>query len=310
MARVLALGSDRPRVAVSRGRIGYLFILPAAVLLLGVVVYPIASLVWMSLRRVEPLRGADEPFVGLDNYARVLTDEGLRGTLVQTTVWTVGSVGLQLLLGMAAALILSESFRGRGVARALLLLPWAMPAIAGAFAWKWLYQGQVGLLNEVVRGVGLSERGVDWLGSPASAMAAAIVVNVWRGFPFMMLMLLAAIQAIPRELREAAASDGAGFWGQLRFVTLPLIRPVIFVVTLLSGIWTFNNFTYIYILTGGGPAGATEILVTYVYRNGFEFFRFGYAAALSVVLFGLVVVVSALYVRLMARQGAFAEQVP
>lgn len=309
MARALVLPRHRPSLAaaVRGGRIGYLFVLPAAAILVGVVVYPIASLVWMSLHRVEPLRGAAEPFIGLANYARVLGDAGLAGALVQTAIWTVGSVVLQFVLGLTAALILSESFRGRGIARALLLLPWAMPAIAGAFAWKWLYQGQVGLLNELGRGLGLTERGIDWLGDPTSAMAAAIVVNVWRGFPFMMLMLLAAIQAVPQELREAAASDGAGYWGQLRYVTLPLIRPVIFVVTLLAGIWTFNNFTYIYILTGGGPAGATEILVTYVYRNGFEYFRFGYAAALSIVLFGLVVAVSAAYVRLMARQGAFGE---
>jgi multiple sugar transport system permease protein len=303
---LLRAGRHSARLFVTRrGRAGYLFILPAAAILAGVVVYPIASLVWMSLHRIEPLRGSAEPFIGLGNYGRVLGDAGLWSTLLQTSIWTVGSVVLQFALGLVAALILSESFRGRGIARALLLVPWAMPAIAGAFAWKLLYQGQIGLLNEILRGAGFAERGVDWLGDPASAMAAAIVVNVWRGFPFMMLMLLAAIEAVPRELREAAASDGAGYWGQLRYVTLPLVRPVVFVVTLLSGIWTFNNFTYIYILTGGGPAGTTEILVTYVYRNGFEYFRFGYAAALSIVLFGLVVLISAVYVRLMARQGAF-----
>jgi ABC-type sugar transport system permease subunit len=182
-----------------------------------------------------------------------------------------------------------------------------MPAIAGAFAWKWLYHAQYGLLNEVLTGIGIVDRGVNWLGDPGTALAAAIVTNTWRGFPFMMLMLLAAMQAIPRELYEASAVDGAPFGRQLRHITLPLVRPVVFVVTLLAGIWTFNNFTYIYVLTGGGPAGRTEILITYVYRNGFEYFRFGYAAALSIVLFGLVVVFSGLYVRLMASRGAFGD---
>lgn len=292
---------------VRRHRLGYLLILPASAVLAVVVAYPLASLTWLSLHRVEPLRGPAQPFVGLENYTRLLADRELVGSLAQTLVWTVGSVVLQFALGLVAALILNESFRGRGIARALLLLPWAMPAIAGAFAWKWLYHAQYGLLNELLTGLGVVERGVNWLGGPATAMAAAIVTNTWRGFPFMMLMLLAAMQAIPRELYEAAAVDGASFGRQLRYVTLPLVRPVVFVVTLLAGIWTFNNFTYIYVLTGGGPAGRTEILITYVYRNGFEYFRFGYAAALSIVLFGLIVAFSALYVRLMARRGAFAD---
>jgi multiple sugar transport system permease protein len=290
-----------------RGRVGYLFILPASLILALVVLYPLVSLAWISLHRVEPLRGATQPFIGLDNYGRLLRDGELLGSLGQTVVWTAGSVVLQFGLGFVAAVILNESFRGRGIARALLLLPWAMPAIAGAFAWKWLYHAQYGLLNEVLTGIGVVDRGVNWLGDPGTAMAAAIVTNTWRGFPFMMLMLLAAMQAIPRELYEASAVDGASFGRQLRDVTLPLVRPVVFVVTLLAGIWTFNNFTYIYVLTGGGPAGRTEILITYVYRNGFEYFRFGYAAALSIVLFGLVVVFSAIYVRLMARRGAFGD---
>jgi ABC-type sugar transport system permease subunit len=292
---------------VRRGRLGYLFILPASLVLAVVVIYPLVSLVWISLHRVEPLRGEAQPFIGLDNYGRLLRDGELLGSLGQTLVWTAGSVVLQFTLGLVAAVILNESFRGRGIARALLLLPWAMPAIAGAFAWKWLYHAQYGLLNEVLTGIGIVGRGVNWLGDPGTAMAAAIVTNTWRGFPFMMLMLLAAMQAIPRELYEASAVDGASFGRQLRHVTLPLVRPVVFVVTLLAGIWTFNNFTYIYVLTGGGPAGRTEILITYVYRNGFEYFRFGYAAALSIVLFGLVVVFSGLYVRLMARRGAFGD---
>jgi ABC-type sugar transport system permease subunit len=290
-----------------RGRLGYLYILPASLVLALVVVYPLVSLVWISLHRVEPLRGPAQPFIGLDNYSRLLRDGELLGSLGQTLVWTAGSVVLQFALGLVAAVILNESFRGRGIARALLLLPWAMPAIAGAFAWKWLYHAQYGLLNEILTGLGVVERGINWLGDPATAMAAAIVTNTWRGFPFMMLMLLAAMQAIPRELYEASAVDGASFGRQLRHVTLPLLRPVVFVVTLLAAIWTFNNFAYIYVLTGGGPAGRTEILITYVYRNGFEYFRFGYAAALSIILFGLVVVFSALYVRLMARRGAFAD---
>ncbi|MFO8035251.1 MAG: sugar ABC transporter permease [Anaerolineales bacterium] len=264
-------------------------------------IYPLLSLLRMSFFDIEPLRHPDPIFSGFENYVRLLRDPNLHNSLAQTAFWTFGSVTIQFGIGIVAAIILNETFRGRGLARAFLLIPWAMPSVVGAFAWKWVYHAQLGLLNHILTSLHLVSHNVNWLGDPATAMIAAVITNSWRGFPFMMLMLLAGMQNIPQELYDASAVDGASFWQQLRLITLPLLKPVIFVITLLSSIWTFNNFSYIYILTGGGPAGMTEILVTYVYKNGFQFFHFGYAAALSVLLFAVVVVMSFAYIRLMSR---------
>ncbi len=289
------------RKGFRRHLLGYLLILPAGLILAVVLIYPLVSLIRMSVFDIEPLRHPDPIFSGIDNYVRLLSDPNLRSSLAQTAFWTIGSVTVQFGIGLLAALILNEAFRGRGLARALLLVPWAMPSVVGAFAWKWMYHAQLGLLNHIITSLHLVSRNVNWLGDPTTAMIAAVITNSWRGFPFMMLMLLAGMQNIPHELYDASAVDGASFWQQLRFITLPLLKPVVFIITLLASIWTFNNFTYIYILTGGGPAGMTEILVTYVYKNSFQFFHFGYAAALSVLLFAIVVVLSAAYIRLMSR---------
>lgn len=283
---------------------GYLLILPAGLLLLVMMFYPLETLIRMSLFSIEPLRHPQPVFVGATNYLKIFKDQDLIHSLIQTVIWTIGSIILQFGLGLTAALILNETFKGRGITRALLLIPWAMPSVAGALSWKWLYNAQYGLLNYLLTGLHLISQPINWVGSPSTAMLSAILTNTWRGYPFMMIMLLAGLQNISKEIYDAGAVDGANFRQQLRYLTLPLLKPVIFVVTLLSGIWTFNNFTYIYILTGGGPAGLTEILVTYVYKNGFSFFHFGYAAALSIFLFVIVLVLSLGYIRIMSRSGS------
>ena len=277
----------------------YVLIAPALLVMGGVLVYPLVSVFRESLYRVEPALSPDWSFVGLHNYGRILTDADVAGSLSHTTVWTIGSIVLQVALGLGAALALAKAFRGRGVVRAALMVPWATPAVVGALAWKWVYHGQYGLLNSALRGLHLDSLAVAWLGDPNTAMSAAIVANVWRGFPFITVVLLAGVLAIPRELYEAASVDGASGFAAFRRLTLPLIRPALLISSLLAAIWTFNNFAYIYILTGGGPAGLTDILVTFVYRNGFQFFHWGYASALSVFLFFLVLASSLVYIRLL-----------
>ncbi|MEW6105898.1 MAG: sugar ABC transporter permease, partial [Bacillota bacterium] len=279
------------------------FIAPTLICLLVVLAYPLALIVGMSFFDVEPTRHVGWVFTGMGNYREIVRDRDMWGSLANTAIWTIGSVAIQFVVGLAGALVLREHFRGNALLRSLLLVPWATPAVVGALAWKWMYHGQYGLVNAFLRTLGFREVSVAWLGDPRTAMGAVIVTNAWRGFPFIMLMLLAGLLSVPDTLREAAAIDGASFWQDLRYVTLPQLRPVVLVSTLLAGIWTFNNFSYIYILTGGGPAGRTDILVTFVYRNAFKYFRFGYAAALSVVLFLLVLLASAAYIRLVGRES-------
>ncbi len=280
-----------------------LFISPTVICLLVVLAYPLASVVGMSFFDVEPTRHAGWVFAGIGNYLDIVRDRDMSGALLNTAVWTVGSVAAQFVVGLAGALVLRERFRGNTFLRSLLLVPWATPAVVGALAWKWMYHGQYGLVNSFLRALGFSEANVAWLGDPRTAMGAVIATNAWRGFPFIMLMLLAGLLSVPDALREAAAIDGASFWQDLRYVTLPQLRPLMLISTLLAGIWTFNNFSYIYILTGGGPAGRTDILVTFIYRNAFKYFHFGYAAALSVALFLLVLLASIAYIHLVGRES-------
>ena len=288
---------------IIKNKLAYILILPSVLLLGGIILYPLFKVFWMSFFDIEPMYHTQAIFSGVKNYLKILNDSNFRNTLLQTAYWTFGSVIIQFVLGLTAAFILNETFRGRGLARSLLLIPWAMPSVVGALAWKWMYHGQYGLLNYILRSLRLISHIVGLLVNRSTARASVIITNSWRGFPFMMLMLLAGLQNIPKNISEAAAVDGASFWQQLWYIILPLLKPVIFVVTLLSSIWTFNNFTYIYILTGGGPAGKTDILVTFVYKQGFEYFHFGYAATLSVVLFLVVLALSLVYIKLMRLEG-------
>ncbi len=275
----------------------YALLAPALLVLGGMLVYPLGYVVVESFFDVAPLRHLGWGAAGVGNFRRLFHDDQVVASIVRTTTWTVLSVLFQFLIGLSVALALRGRFRGRPLVRMLLLVPWATPAVVGALAWKWIYHGQYGLLNALLGSFGLGGLERAWLGDPSTALGAVIAANVWRGFPFIAVLLGAALANLPAELSEAAAIDGASRWQELRYVTLPQLRPAIVLATLLSGVWTFNNFSTIYILTGGGPAGRTDILVTFVYRNGFQYFEFGYAAALSVMLFLIVLAPSILYVR-------------
>jgi ABC-type sugar transport system permease subunit len=290
-------GRLRSRGPSRRRLLPYALLAPALLVLGGMLVYPLAYVAVESFFDVAPLRHVGWGAAGFDNYRRLFHDQQVGASILRTVTWTVVSVIFQFLIGLSVALALRRSFRGRPLVRMLLLVPWATPAVVGALAWKWIYHGQYGLLNALLGSSGLGGLERAWLGDPSTALGAVIAANVWRGFPFIAVMLGAALANMPAELYEAAAVDGANRWQELRHVTLPQLRPAILLSTLLAGIWTFNNFSTIYILTGGGPAGRTDILVTFVYRNGFQFFEFGYAAALSVMLFAIVFVPSIFYVR-------------
>ncbi len=291
---------------IRKNRLAYFLILPATLCLAIVLFYPLFKVFYMSFFEIEPLYYKEPIFAGIKNFQKILSDSRFKGTLLQTAYWTFGSVALQFIIGLAAALIINEVFWGRGLARALLLVPWAMPAVVGAFSWKWMWHGEYGVVNHILKTLHLIPHNINWLGGISTAMAACIITNTWRGFPFMMIMLLAGLQNIPKELYDASSIDGASVGQELRYITLPLLKPVILVTTLLAGIWTFNNFAYIYILTGGGPGGKTDILVTFIYKQGFRFFHFGYAAALSVALFFMILAFSLLYIKIMRLESPFS----
>ncbi|PPG56667.1 transporter [Rathayibacter sp. AY2B7] len=272
----------------------------AAVVVIGL---PILFVMVESFFDVNPSRHVGWQWTGLDNYARIAGDSELGPVMLNSAVWTFGSVALQFVLAFAAALIVREALQGRAWAwlRAAYVVPWATPIIVGAMSWRWLYQPQFGLLNDVLQRVGLGDLQHAWLSDPSTALAAVMVTNVWRGFPFIMIMLLSGMAAIPDEVYEAARVDGARTGQRILWITLPLLRPVILLSTLMSLIWTFNNFGLIYVMTQGGPDGASDILTTFVYKNAFQRFDFGYASALSVFLFVIVAAGSLLYVRALGK---------
>ena len=243
-------------------------------------------------------------FVGLRNYVDVLTGEQGHFWLqfVNTLVWTVSCVVVHYSIGLGLAVMLNRKFKGRGFYRVALIVPWAVPAFVAAFAWRFLFDQQFGLINAVLPKLGIDP--VAWYDHRWTSLFTAIVTNIWLGVPFMMVALLGGLQSIPQDLYEAAEMDGASPWQRFRNVTLPGLRPVSSTVILLGTIWTFNMFPIIYFVTRGQPAGQTEILVTGAYRAAFEGIRnYSLAATYGVIILSLLMVYASAYRRTLKAQG-------
>jgi ABC-type sugar transport system permease subunit len=265
---------------------GYLLIAPAFLTLLAVIGYPLAMAIAMSLRKIiliKPHLG--QPFVGLENYRSVIEAPYFWNAVWQTGVWTGTNVVVQVALGLAIALLLNNRFPGRGLARGLMLIPWITPSVVAVLTWKWMYDAQFGIINQFLVEFGLLERSVAWLGNTGTAMGAVIIESVWKGTPFVFVMLLAGLQGIPGELYDSAKVDGADGWRRFRFITLPLLKPTIVIAATLTTIYTFNNFPAIWLMTEGGPLRSTETLTILVYKHAFQAFNFGEASAIGVITF-------------------------
>jgi len=267
-----------------------------------VIAYPLIDTLRLSFSEVELGRDAT-PFIGLQNFADVLDDRVFGTTLRNTFVWTVLSVSLIVVLGLLAALTVNERFPGRTTVRSTILIPWIIPGIVAAVTWKWLYHPDFGVINDFLIRAGFIAGPTNWLADPFRGLYAVIVVNVWKGFPFAMLMLLAGLQGVPEDLYDAARVDGANAWHRLVYVTLPHLRPVLIVVALLQTIWNMNTFTYVYVLTGGGPIRLTEVLGVYIYNMAFQSFKFGMASAAAVIVFVISASLSIAYLRVLRASG-------
>jgi len=290
-------------VRLRRESTGLLFVLPTVLVMLLVIAYPLLDALRLSVSDVQ-LNQSSTPFVGLANFAAVVSDRVFANALRNTIVWTVLSVALVLLIGLAAALLVNEHLPGRGLIRSLILVPWIVPAVVVAVVWKWLYNPDFGVIQDTLNRIGLSSIHVNWLADPRVALYAVIAVNVWKSFPFAMLMVLAGLQSAPVPLYEAARVDGAGAWQRLLYVTLPHLRPTLIVLALLLTIWNLNTFTYIYVLTGGGPVRLTEVLGVYIYNTAFQGFHFGVAAAAAVIVFLLSGLLTVVYIRALGGETA------
>jgi multiple sugar transport system permease protein len=288
-----------------RHRADYLYIAPALGVMLLVIGYPVYFTLYLSLFNTPPNLSMDEKiFVGLDNYARVLGAESVREASLNTAVWTLFSTVLAFVLGFGAALALNREFLGRGLLRGILLIPYVISAVAASYIWRWLYHSDIGVIGAAAMALGLADHKLNFLDNTDTAMAALIVVNVWKEFPFAMIMMLAGLQTVPDQLLRAAQVDGAGPWYRFWHITLPHLRNVSMVTVLLLLVTNLNSFTIPWIMTGGGPAGATEIWITQVYQLAFGRIRFGLASAYSVILFVVMMTLGVLYVRALTRGDA------
>ncbi|MGH2604716.1 MAG: carbohydrate ABC transporter permease, partial [Dehalococcoidia bacterium] len=247
-------------------------------------------------------------FIGLDNYVTVFTDPLYRRVALTTIVFGLACVAATMVLGVASALLLNRPFWGRGLLAVAVLLPWAMPRIAAAIVWRWLFDDQYGLVNWTLAAVGIDGAlGFAWFNDRLTAFAAIGVVVVWQSFPFIALSVLAGLQSISQDVLDAARLDGAGAWQRLRLVILPLLKPLLLVLVVISTIWDFKIFDQVFAMTnGGGPARSTEVLSITVYREAFTRLDFGLGSALAMVMFLILLAFTVAYIRLIRDEEEVA----
>jgi multiple sugar transport system permease protein len=279
----------------------YLLLAPAFLLLGAIIFYPLARAVWLSFQSYSLTEPQNQGFIGLRNYETLFRDATFWQAAGYTARWVVVNVVAQLLIGCAFALVLNESFRGRAVVRGLILVPWVMPSSVTGLMWTFMFDGQFGIVNKILVGIGLIDAPIPFLSRPEWALWAIIVANVWYGVPFFTVMLLAGLQSIPPDYYEAASVDGASAWQRFWGITLPLWRPMILIVTLLRTIWLSQYVEVIYIMTGGGPVRYSTTIPVYGYVTSILKLDFGYAAAIAVSLAAVMMLVAYGYVRLARR---------
>ena len=279
------------------------FIAPAALVIVLVVVVPLARAAWMSLFDISLVRPGDEPFVGLGNYVDQLASPGFWAAVSRSLVFTVASTALELLLGLGLALLMDQPLRGRWLLRTLVILPWALPTIVNALMWRWIDNAEYGALNALLTQLGLADQYRVWLSNSDLAMWMVVLADVWKMTPLVAILLLAALQSVDRELVEVAKVDGATSFQAFRLVVAPLITPVVLIVLVLRTMEAFKVFDIIWIMTGGGPANATQTIAIYAYQTAYQGYDFGRGAALGYLIALIIMALAALYLRLLGRTG-------
>ncbi|MDC9822704.1 sugar ABC transporter permease [Devosia sp. ZB163] len=290
------------RQKVWNSRFDYLYVAPAIIVMLIVIGYPIYYTIELSFFNTPAsLALSAKQFNGLDNYVTILTSPIFWKVTWQTVVWTVVSTFFAFMIGLGAALALHREFAGRGVLRAILLIPWVVSAVAASYVWKWLYHSDFGAISAMLTQVGLVDKPINFIDNTSTSLYALIVVNVWKEFSFAMIMLMAGLQTVPDTLLRAAQVDGASPWQRFWHVTFPHLRGVSMVTLLLLAVQNFNSFIIPWIMTGGGPAGSSDIWITHIYQLAFGRQRWGVASAYAVILFIVMMVLGYFYVRALTK---------
>ncbi|MGW2511546.1 carbohydrate ABC transporter permease [Streptomyces scopuliridis] len=293
--RKQALGLDRD---------AWFLLLPALIPILVLSVGPLLYGVSLAFTDAQAGRTAATRFVGLDNLLDLRHDSLFWESFRIGLIWAVSVTALQFVLAMGLALLLDQNLRFRWLARTLALVPWAMPEVVVGIMWRLVYHSDAGVLNKTLTQLGLLDENVDWLADLSYALPAVIAVGVWAGMPQTTVVLLAGLQNVPHELREAARLDGAGLWRRFTTVTWPALRPVVLAITSLNFIWNFNSFGLVYVLTQGGPGGQTRLPMLFAYEEAFKYGQFGYAAAMGLVMVAVIAVLLTLFLRKKLKEDA------
>ncbi len=295
----MAVRRSQRRAARREALFAATLVAPVLIWLGATLLYPLASSAALSIENVRIIGSAGR-FVGLANYLSVLSSAAFWLALARSVVWVAGNAVAQTALAMASALILEQNFPGVRVARTWIVLTWIVPTIVIVIVWRWLLSTSGGMINPILIELGVIRQPVGFFSSSVSAMTTLILINSWRWFPFVAVMLLAGLQRIPGELYEAAAIDGASRFARFRRITLPLLQPTLFVLMVIGTLLSFNVFDIVWLLTGGGPADATTTLPILIYRTAFKGYRLSEAAAMSVVATLLLMGLAILAVRTLA----------
>lgn len=283
---------------VKKNKSAYFFLTPLILIMAVILLYPIVKALLMSFQNWDfTSSGSREGFIGLGNYIAVFSSKYFWSSLGISFIYISVTIFFRFGLGLLVALLLNKNFRGRSFARALIIIPWAVPEVIATMIFILMYDYQYGIFNQALMAINVISEPIAFLGDQDVALIAAMFVNIWKGFPFAALMLLAGLQTIPGELYEAASIDGASSFEKFKNITMPMLKPVSAIVLLLLIIWTIKDFAILYVLTQGGPGRSTEILPVYIYRLGFENFNFGMAAAAGMVLLVFTAIFTAFYLR-------------
>lgn len=282
---------------------GYLLLAPVVLYIVLFQFYPLFETVRLSLFNYSLITGNAMTFVGLDNYVHLIAeDKNFWPIFKNSLVWVLGSTALQFAVAIPAALILNARIPSRGLWRGLIMVPWVSPVVIIGIIWKWIFDGQYGLANHYLKAFHLLSENIVWLGDERWVWPALLLTSAWKGFPYVALMLLSGLQGISREMMEAALVDGARGWQRFRYVTLPLLRPIMYTTGLVSIVSSWTKFEMIWVLTNGGPGFATSILPTYLYTHAFQYFDLGMGAAIGTLSMLLVILIVLVYQRLFNKE--------
>jgi len=287
----IALFRDPTSLKTKNAQFAVLLSLPATLILFGVVVYPFFYNLIISFSNMNMTNVNSWKLIGFTQYAKVLSEPLFYSVFLKTFIWTFVNVFFHVTLGIFLAILLNRHLPGKSIIRVLLILPWAVPQYITALTWRGMFMSDTGAVNLILAKFGI--HAINWLSQSSTAFIASIITNIWLGVPFMMVIALGGLQSIPHELYEAAEMDGANGWKKFWNVTIPLLKPMMIPAITLGIVWTFNNLNVIWLITNGGqPADKVHILVSYVYRAAFNLYRYGYAAAFSVIIFIILAIFS------------------